>query len=66
VLAIVHIEGACMHACMRVDWGHSTTHAVVALCSDETRTPEHIGIRSAEEGWTVATDNEMYLVAALL
>jgi hypothetical protein len=38
---------------------------VVGLCQDETRTSEHISISSAEEGWTVANDNEMYLVAAL-
>jgi hypothetical protein len=35
------------------------------LCRDETRTSEHIGNSPAEEGWTVANDNEMYLVAAL-
>jgi hypothetical protein len=43
--------------------GHSMTHAVVGLCRDETRTSEHIG-SPAEGGWTVANDNEMYLVAA--
>jgi hypothetical protein len=48
-----------------VGLGHSMTHAVVSLCRDETRTSEHIGISPAEEGWTVANDNEMYLVAAL-
>jgi hypothetical protein len=48
-----------------VDLGHNMTHAVVGLCRDETRTSDHIGISPAEEGWTVATDNEMYLVAAL-
>jgi hypothetical protein len=48
-----------------VDLGHSMTHAVVGLCRDETRTSEHIGISPAEEGWTVADDREMYLVAAL-
>jgi hypothetical protein len=48
-----------------VDLGHSMTHAVVGLCRDETRTSEHIGISLAEEDWTVANDNEMYLVAAL-
>jgi hypothetical protein len=48
-----------------VDLGHSMTHAVVGLCRDETRTSEHIGISPAEEGWTVANDNEMFLVAAL-
>jgi hypothetical protein len=26
---------------------------------------DHIGISPAEEGWTVADNNEMYLVAAL-
>jgi hypothetical protein len=41
------------------------THAVVGLCRDETRTSQHIGINPAEEGWTVANENEMYLVAAL-
>jgi hypothetical protein len=48
-----------------VGLGHSMTHAVVSLCQDETRTSEHIGISPAEEVWTVANDNEMYLVAAL-
>jgi hypothetical protein len=48
-----------------VDLGHSMTHAAVGLCQDETRTSEHIGISPAEEGWTVANDNERYLVAAL-
>jgi hypothetical protein len=47
-----------------VGLGHSMTHAVVGLCRDETRTSEHIGISPAEEGWTVANDTEMYLVAA--
>jgi hypothetical protein len=47
-----------------VDLGHSMTHAV-GLCRDETRTSEHIGISPAEEGRTVANDNERYLVAAL-
>jgi hypothetical protein len=47
-----------------VDLGHSMTHAAVGLCRDETRTSEHIGISPAEEGWTVANDNERYLVAA--
>jgi hypothetical protein len=47
------------------DLGHSMTHAAVGLCRDETRTSEHIGISPAEEGWTVANDNERYLVAAL-
>jgi hypothetical protein len=46
-----------------VDLGHSMTHAVVGLCRDETRTSEHIGISPAEEGWTVAYDNEINLVA---
>jgi hypothetical protein len=48
-----------------VGLGHSMMHAVVGLCRDETRTSEHIGISPAEEGWTVANDNEIYLVAAL-
>jgi hypothetical protein len=48
-----------------VDLGHSMTHAAVGMCRDETRTSEHIGISPAEEGWTVANDNERYLVAAL-
>jgi hypothetical protein len=48
-----------------VDWGHSMSHAVVGLCRDETRASEHIGISPAEDGWTVANDSEMYLVAAL-
>jgi hypothetical protein len=48
-----------------VELGHSMTHAVVGLCRDETRTSEHVGISPAEEGWTVANDNEIYLVAAL-
>jgi hypothetical protein len=61
VLEIVHIEGACMSWLIWV----TVTHAVVGLCRDETRTSEHIGISPAEEGWTVAHDNEMYLVAAL-
>jgi hypothetical protein len=41
-----------------VDLGHSMTHAVVGSCRDVTRTSEHIG-------WTVANDNEVYLVAVL-
>jgi hypothetical protein len=44
---------------------HSMTHVVVGSCQGETRTSEHIGIGPAEEGWTVANDNETYLVAAL-
>jgi hypothetical protein len=48
-----------------LDLGHSMTLVVVGLCQDETRTSEHTGISPAEEGWTVANDNEMYLVAAL-
>jgi hypothetical protein len=48
-----------------VDLGHSMTHAVVGFCRDETRASEHIGMSPAEKGWTVANDNEMYLVAAL-
>jgi hypothetical protein len=53
----------CMHEL--VDLGHSVTHAVVGLCREETITSEHLGISPAEDGWTVANDNEMYLVAAL-
>jgi hypothetical protein len=49
-----------------VDLGQSMTHAEVGLCRDETRTSEHVGISPAEEGWTVAIDYEMYLVAALI
>jgi hypothetical protein len=60
MLEIVHIVGACM-SCL----GHSMTRVVVCLCQDETRTSEHTGISPAEEGWTGANDNEMYLVAAL-
>jgi hypothetical protein len=48
-----------------VGLGHSMTHAVAGSCPDETRTSEHIGISPAEEGWTVAKDDEMYPVAAL-
>jgi hypothetical protein len=48
-----------------VDLGHSMMRAVIGLCQDETRTSKHVGISPAEEGWTVANDNEMYLVAAL-
>jgi hypothetical protein len=48
-----------------VDLGHSMTHVAVGLCRDETRTSEHKGISPAEEGWTVADENERYLVAAL-
>jgi hypothetical protein len=48
-----------------VDLGHSMTHEAAGLCRDEPKTSEHIGISPAEEGWTVANDNEMYLVAAL-
>jgi hypothetical protein len=44
---------------------HSMTHVVVGSCQGETRTSEHIGISPAEEGWTVAIDDETYLVAAL-
>jgi hypothetical protein len=44
---------------------HSMTHVVVDSCQGEIRTSELIGISPAEEGWTVANDNEMYLVAAL-
>jgi hypothetical protein len=53
----------CMHEL--VDLGHSMMLVVVGLCQDETRTSEHIGISPAEEGWNVASDNEIYLVAAL-
>jgi hypothetical protein len=49
-----------------VDLGHSMTHAVLGLCRAETSTSEHMGIIPAEEGWTVAHDNEMYLVSALM
>jgi hypothetical protein len=45
--------------------GHNMTQAVVGFCRDETRTSEHVGISPAEEGWTVANNNEVYLVAAL-
>jgi hypothetical protein len=48
-----------------VDVGHRITHAMVGVCRDETRTSEHIGISPAEEGWAVANDNEMCLVAVL-
>jgi hypothetical protein len=48
-----------------VGLGHSMTHAVVGLCRNETRTSEHTGISPAEEGRTVANNNEMYLIAAL-
>jgi hypothetical protein len=48
-----------------VDLGHSMTNVVVGTCRDETRRSEHIGISTAEEGWTVANGNEVYLVAAL-
>jgi hypothetical protein len=44
---------------------HSMTHVVVGSCQGETRTTGHTGISSAEEGWTVASDNETYFVAAL-
>jgi hypothetical protein len=47
-----------------VELGHSMTHAVVGLCRDETRTSEQIGISPAEEGWAVANDDKMCLVAA--
>jgi hypothetical protein len=52
-----------MHELIGLD--HSTTHEVVGSCQCETRSSGHIGISPAEEGWTVANDNEMYLVAAL-
>jgi hypothetical protein len=48
-----------------VDLGPSMTQAGVGPCRDETRASEHIGTSPAEEGWTVANDNEMYLVAAV-
>jgi hypothetical protein len=48
-----------------VGLGHSMTHVMVGSCRGETRTSEHIGISPAEEGWTVAYDNETYFVAAL-
>jgi hypothetical protein len=41
-----------MHELVALD--HSMMHAEVGSCQDETRTSEHIGIRPAEEGWTVA------------
>jgi hypothetical protein len=44
---------------------HSMTQVVVGSRQGETRTSEHVGISPAEEGWTVANDNETYLVAAL-
>jgi hypothetical protein len=47
-----------------VGLGHSMTHTAVGSCRDDTRTSEHMGISPAEEGWTVANDNEMYLVVA--
>jgi hypothetical protein len=53
----------CMHEL--VDLSHSMTRVVDGLCQDETRTSEDIGISPAEEGWTVANDYEMHLVAAL-
>jgi hypothetical protein len=58
MLEIVHIHEL-------VDLGHSVTHAMAGLCRDETRTSEQIGISPVEEGWTVAHNNEMHLVAAL-
>jgi hypothetical protein len=44
---------------------HRMTHVVVGSCQGETRTSGNIGISPAEEGWAVAYDDEMYLVAAL-
>jgi hypothetical protein len=41
------------------------THEVVGSCQGEKRMPEHIDISPAEEGWTVANDNETCLVVAL-
>jgi hypothetical protein len=52
-----------MHELVGSDY--SMTHVVVGSCQGETRTSEHIGISPAEEGWTVANDNETYIVAAL-
>jgi hypothetical protein len=40
-------------------------HEVVGSRQGETRMPEHTDISPAEEGWTVANDNEMCLVVAL-
>jgi hypothetical protein len=53
----------CMHD--RVGLDHSMTHEVVGSGQGETRMPEHIGLSPAEEGWTVANDNETCLVVAL-
>jgi hypothetical protein len=47
-----------------VGLGHSVTRAVVDSHHGEARTPKHVGISLAEEGWTIAHDNET-LVAAL-
>jgi hypothetical protein len=41
------------------------TLEVVGSCQGETRMSEHVGISPAEEGWTVANDNETCLVVAL-
>jgi hypothetical protein len=41
------------------------THEVVGSCQGDTRIHEYIGISPAEEGWTVANDNETCLVVAL-
>jgi hypothetical protein len=41
------------------------THEVVGTCQGETRMPEHIDMSPAEEGWTVANDNETCLVVSL-
>jgi hypothetical protein len=41
------------------------THEVVGSCQGETRMSEHMGISPAEEGWTVANNNETCLVVAL-
>jgi hypothetical protein len=49
----------------RVGLDHSMTHEVVGSGQGETRMPEHIGLSPAEEGWTVANDNETCLVVAL-
>jgi hypothetical protein len=48
-----------------IDVGRSMTHALAGLCRDEAKTSEHICISPAEECWTVANDNKMYLAAAL-
>jgi hypothetical protein len=60
-------ESSCEHddsVFQQVGLGHSVTRAVVDSYHGETRASEHTGISPAEEGWTVANDNET-LVAAL-